>query len=348
MPLAPPVGVVIVNHNNSAFVERAIASVERQTARDLRVVVVDDASTDASEAVIRRYLAELDDPRFSFIGLETNVGQTAALARGLASLDTPFVAILDSDDVWYETFVARHLEVQLNSDFPVALTYSDSHLIDGDDRLLAGTAWWFDSSEPGHWDGRDIDANLRPVFDPASGTMSWPARPRVTFHPQWSIDGATNTMSGMMFRRAFVDLVLVPPSERLRLYADFYLSTFACLLTGAIAIHQPLYAYRMHGANKHSNAVVLGGTYNSSTREWGPIRDYVLQMIQEVLAREAAAIRAAFGMQRHAEAEALLAGAVDKIAGRGTAATRSPQWLAELAAGLIGGGLARLGLRSRS
>lgn len=348
MPLAPPVGVVVINHNNSAFVERAIASVQRQTVRDLRVVVVDDASTDGSEAVIRRALADLEDSRFTFVRLETNIGQTAALARGLAFLDTPFVAVLDSDDVWYETFVARHLECQLNSDFPVGLTYSDSHLIDGDDRLLAGTAWWFDSSEPGHWAGRDIDANLRPVFDPATGTLNWPARPRVTFHPQWSIDGATNTMSGMMFRRAFIDLVLVPPSEQLRLYADYYLSTFAGLLTGAIAIHQPLYAYRMHGANKHSNATVLGGTYNSSTREWGPIRDYVLLLVQEVLAREAPAIRAAFGVQRHAEAEALLAGAVDKAAGRRTGGARSSPWLGELAAGLIGMGLARLGLRGRS
>ena len=49
----------------------------------------------------------------------------------------------------------------------------------------------------------------------------------------------------MMFRRAFVDLVLVPPSETLRLYADFYLSTFACLLTGAIAIHQPLFVFML-------------------------------------------------------------------------------------------------------
>ena len=178
--------------------------------------------------------------------------------------------------------------------------------------------------------------------------MTWPERPRLSFHPQWSVDGATNTMSGMMFRRAFVDLVLVPPSETLRLYADFYLSTFACLLTGAIAIHQPLYAYRMHGANSHSNAAVLGGTYNSSTRDWGPIRDYVLQMIQAVLAREAPAIRAAFGPQRLAEAEALLAAAVDKAPGRRGSGLRPSQWLADMATGLIDGGLARLGLRSRS
>ena len=175
MLLAPPVGVVVINHDHRAFLERAILSVARQTVRDLQVVVVDDASTDGSESVIRACLERLDDPRFSFVRLEANVGQTAALARGLAHLDAPFVAILDSDDAWHETFVARHLEAHLNADFPVALTYCDSHVVDAHDRLLAGTAWWFDVGEPGHWTGRDIDPALCPTLDAATGTLSWPA-----------------------------------------------------------------------------------------------------------------------------------------------------------------------------
>ena len=55
MPLAPPVGIVVANHNNGAFVEKAIESVACQTVGDLRVVVVDDASTDSSDDAIRRW-----------------------------------------------------------------------------------------------------------------------------------------------------------------------------------------------------------------------------------------------------------------------------------------------------
>jgi hypothetical protein len=99
----------------------------------------------------------------------------------------------------------------------------------------------------------------------------------------------------MMFRRAFVDLVFVPPDHDLRLYVDFYLSTFAALLTGVIAIHQALYAYRMHGRNKHSNATVLGGRYNSSTQAWEAVRTATLQLIRSVMQSEAEAILMAFG-----------------------------------------------------
>src|SRR4030095_14549612 len=88
MPLAPPVGVVIANHNNCAFVEKAVESVARQTVRDLQVIVVDDASTDASDEVIRRCLARLGDTRFRYVKLETNLGQAGALRRGMAEVDT--------------------------------------------------------------------------------------------------------------------------------------------------------------------------------------------------------------------------------------------------------------------
>src|SRR5882757_10837159 len=170
MPLAPPVGVVIANHNNRAFVERAIESVAHQTVRDLQVVVVDDASTDRSDEAIRRCLAHLGDARFRYVKLGTSLGQAGALRRGLAELDTPFVCFLDSDDLWYHDFVARHLAAHMNADIPVALTYCDSHIIDADDRMLAGTAWWFDAI-PTETSPRKIDAALVPTLDPQTGSL---------------------------------------------------------------------------------------------------------------------------------------------------------------------------------
>ena len=71
-----------------------------------------------------------------------------------------------------------------------------------------------------------------------------------------------------------------------------------------MAIHAPLYAYRMHGRNKHSNATVPGGPYNSSMREWEPIRNETLKTIQTVLRREAALLRLTFGNNRHDQADA--------------------------------------------
>lgn len=309
VPFVPDVGIVIANHNNAAYVENAIESAARQTVRGIRVMVVDDASTDGSDDAVRRCLSNLDDSRFRYIGLKSNLGQAGAIRCGLAELGTPFVCFLDSDDVCYETFVERHLVAHMNADFPVALTYCDSHIIDSAGCLLAGTAWWFDfvSGAP---TTRAIDPSLVPAIDPKTGELVYPGNKATTFRDQWSPEGATNSMSGMMFRRSFVDLVLTPPDDELRLFVDFYLSTFACLLTGAIAIHEALYAYRMHGANKHSDGKVLGGTYNSSTTRWEPKRDCILRSIQMVLEKDADSIRTAFGDYRYAQAESLIRGAL--------------------------------------
>jgi glycosyltransferase involved in cell wall biosynthesis len=336
MPSAPPVGVVIANYNNGAFVGRAIESVARQSCRNLRTIIVDDASTDNSHEEIRGCLARLDDSRFDYFRLDSNVGQTGAIKRGLARLDTPFVGFLDSDDSWYGNFIERHLCVHMNADFPVALTYCDSHIIDGDDHLLAGTAWWF---EQGASARKAHDAAIVPKIDAATGEFAFPANGRVTFHPHWTPLSATNSMASMMFRRSFVDLVLVVPDNDLRLYLDYYLSTFAGLLTGSIAIHDALYGYRMHGANKHSNAAVMGGSYNSSTKDWGPISDHILELVLRILDEQAPSIRAAFGDWRHANSRALVKRALDARSSSGKGAwIRFVDALSSRALHLLGSG----------
>lgn len=322
LPFVPEVGVVIANHNNAAYVKSAIESAAHQTVRGIQVVVVDDASTDGSDEVVRRCLADLDDARFRYVGLKSNLGQAGAIRCGLAELSTPLVCFLDSDDVWYEAFIEQHLIAHMNADFPVALTYCDSHIVDSDGHMLAGTAWWFDfvSGVPAT---RTIDTSLIPAIKPETGQLVYPGNRGMTFRDQWSPEGATNSMSSMMFRRSFVDLVLRPPDDDLRLFVDFYLSTFACLLTGVIAIHEALYAYRMHGRNKHSDGSVLGGTYNSSATQWEPKRDCILRSIQEVLRSDADAIRTAFGEYRYAHAEALIRSALKSRPPRQTTNTLS-------------------------
>lgn len=308
MPSAPSVGVVIASHNNASFIGRAIRSVAGQSFRKIEVAIVDDSSTDDSDREIRHYLAALDDPRFRYVRLDTNVGQTGAIRRGLSMLKSPFVAFLDSDDCWYEDFVGRHVAAHLNADFPVALSYCDSHIIDAHDELLAGTAWWIDWSWPNA--SRTIEPSLIPGLDDASGTITFPTSGKLTFNEGWSASGATNTMSAMMFRRPFVDLVLNVPDDALQLYLDYYLSSLACLLTGSLRLHDALYGYRMHGRNRHSNAAVVGGTYSTSSNDWTEIRTHVLGLVDRTLDEQSAAICRAVGPYRHAEARRLVRAAL--------------------------------------
>lgn len=327
----PSVGVVIANYNNEAYVAHAIESVARQTARDMRVVVVDNCSTDDSDLVIKQTLHQLDDRRFHYVRNGSNLGQAGAIRCGLQLLDSPFVCFLDSDDYLYEDFVVRHVSAHLNADFPVALTFCDSHVIDAAGRLIAGTAWWFDYQDE-KTPSRVLNSVHVPTVDAETGEVLFERTGMATLHSTWSPNQASNSMASMMLRRAFVDLVLVAADDDLRLYVDFYLSTFAALLTGTISLADALYAYRMHGANNHSDGTVPGGQYSSSSKRWEPIRNSIWRLVLRVLEREAESLQRAFGVYRVEQAQLQLRHALRSLAGE--RAFRSRTKLQEFLSGL--------------
>ncbi len=93
----PAVSVVIAVHNGIPYVEQALHSLMQQTLREIEIIVVDDASTDATPQVLARLAAE--DPRLRIATLAQNVGLTGALNHGLDLARAPYVARLDADDI---------------------------------------------------------------------------------------------------------------------------------------------------------------------------------------------------------------------------------------------------------
>ncbi|MEP7221708.1 MAG: glycosyltransferase family 2 protein [Novosphingobium sp.] len=90
-----PVCVIIAAWNASATIARAVRSALAQ-AETAEVVVVDDASSDGTEAAARA--ADDGSGRLQVIRLEANGGPSAARNRAIAASRAPFVAILDADD----------------------------------------------------------------------------------------------------------------------------------------------------------------------------------------------------------------------------------------------------------
>lgn len=95
-----PVTVVILCYNQAAFVQRSLESVAEQVLRPAHLVVVDDASSDASASVISDYLASVDGhvtPLFH----QTNRGLLRTMNETLALVESTYVAFLGADD-WME------------------------------------------------------------------------------------------------------------------------------------------------------------------------------------------------------------------------------------------------------
>ncbi len=105
--MTPDVSVVVISYNDATRLPRAIRSVQRQTLRSLEIIVVDDASTDATADVVRR-LAQ-DDPRIRYERLvENSGGCSAPRNRGMDLATAPWVMFCDSDDE-YERHACKNL-----------------------------------------------------------------------------------------------------------------------------------------------------------------------------------------------------------------------------------------------
>ncbi|MHC4742450.1 MAG: glycosyltransferase family 2 protein [Planctomycetota bacterium] len=91
----PGFSVIMANYNNGRYIGEAIESVIDQKFTDWELIIVEDCSTDDSEAVIERYLG---DERIRLIRHEANRGYTAALKTGISEVHSEYFGILDSDD----------------------------------------------------------------------------------------------------------------------------------------------------------------------------------------------------------------------------------------------------------
>ena len=130
MPTAPLVTVLLAVRDGEAYLGTALASALGQTFSDLELVVVDDASTDATPEI----LAGIGDSRLRTMRNDARLGLAGSLNRGLEEARGTYVARLDADDV----AMPRRLEAQLariRGASTVAIVGSCALELDGEGRV---------------------------------------------------------------------------------------------------------------------------------------------------------------------------------------------------------------------
>jgi hypothetical protein len=100
----PLVSVVMTSHNTAQYVEDAVTSLMRQSWRNLEVIVVDDASSDATWQVLTRIQAV--NTRIKVRRLNTNLGTYFAKNHGIQQAKGEFIFFQDSDDLSHPDRIA--------------------------------------------------------------------------------------------------------------------------------------------------------------------------------------------------------------------------------------------------
>lgn len=102
--VAPTVSVVITTYNQVRYIAATIASVLAQTYGDLEIILVDDGSTDGTEAALAPYRGRLRYVR------QRNRGVAAARNIGIRHARGRMLALLDGDDLWQPDKLQRQVE----------------------------------------------------------------------------------------------------------------------------------------------------------------------------------------------------------------------------------------------
>ena len=125
------VDIVMPVYNSEGTVEDAIKSVLSQTHDNFRLIIVDDGSTDETEAVCKKFL---EDDKVIYHKVESG-GISKALNAGISLTTTKYIARQDSDGEW----MPWHLDFLLNElDLNPNLDIISANVVDDESKFLGG------------------------------------------------------------------------------------------------------------------------------------------------------------------------------------------------------------------
>jgi len=127
----PLVSVVVPVFNGASFISRAMDSVLAQTCQDFEIIIVDDGSTDDTQAV----LAQLCNQHFISCLYQENAGPAQARNVGIESASGKYIAFLDCDDMWVPEKLALQMAILGRFD-PPGLVHSNYKVIAPDGQVI--------------------------------------------------------------------------------------------------------------------------------------------------------------------------------------------------------------------
>ncbi len=263
----PLVSIVVINYNYGRYLTEAVESVFSQIYSNIECVIVDNASTDETPAVLASLCEKY--PQLVIVRRLQNDGQTAASIDGLKRATGQYIIFLDADDVLLPRCVETHIYVHLSSRIHIGFTSGDM-LQAYNGNIIVATGEAMDNYMRR---GRGKRKNL---WRPYRCQPGWPApllgedlSLKAHYVPPLWTGWVWSPTSGLCFRRDALSL-FVDNDHLPDLWGngnmDVYFAQGIGSWCGSILIDDPVFIYRIHGSNMFSQSAQLQNvlSYNPS------------------------------------------------------------------------------------
>lgn len=266
---APTFSVLVATYNQADYVLETLQTVADQAFVDYEIVVVNDGSTDDTEARLGGWIARFQELRPNRVVLATiaNSGQSAAMEHGFSLCRGRYIALLDSDDRWLPQKLQRVAEAAASD--PAA-------------GMIVHPLYVIDSQGNRTGDVRPKRAKL------SEGDLRQQIR-------QTSRQVAPAT-SGVVIRADIFSQLVPMPTKRFRTAADMYLTLGASLLAPVLAVHEPLAEYRMHAGGAHIRTMLSA----DGLEQWVQIQSAIVRHfgIEDAVSRNSYFVRHEFALAK--------------------------------------------------
>lgn len=111
--IRPLVSVIMPVYNPGRYLRESIASVVSQTYPEWELIMVDDCSTDGSDAICREY--ERKESRIRYIKMPRNSGPACARNAGMEAARGTYFTFIDADDLFHPDTLATAIESALST-----------------------------------------------------------------------------------------------------------------------------------------------------------------------------------------------------------------------------------------
>jgi glycosyltransferase involved in cell wall biosynthesis len=221
--------VIVPNYNHAEFLKQRIESILHQTFQDFELIILDDASTDNSLAIIEQYKMH---PKVSHI-IQNNTNSGSPFKQWIKGIEAAagnWIWIAESDDFADERFL-QHAANAIISNPTIGLYYCDTTFVHGQDieakTFSKNKNVFFNTNK---WD----DSYLENGLDEINDNLKWLC--------------AVNNASSAVFKKSVVSTFLKEVAG-FTYHGDWYFYLSLCFISDVYYSHHPLSFYRIHSTS---------------------------------------------------------------------------------------------------